>query len=86
MKTFSRMMVGALLGVWCGVLAFAQPPSKPYDPSAPKTRAEVKADLIEWLAAGYDPNDWVDYPDNALRTRAIVSARRAQAVGSPSAQ
>ena len=86
MKTFPRMMVGALLGIWCGASAFAQPPTKPYDPSAPKTRAEVKGDLVEWLAAGYDPNDWVDYPDNALRTGAIVASRRAQAAGSPSAQ
>jgi hypothetical protein len=86
MKTFPRMMVGALLGIWCGVSAFAQPPSKPYDPSAPKTRAEVKCDLVEWLAAGYDPLDWLDYPDTALRAGAIVAARRAQGAGSPSAQ
>ena len=86
MKTFPHMMVGALLGIWCGVSAFAQPPSKPYDPSAPKTRAEVKCDLVEWLAAGYDPLDWLDYPDNALRAGAIVAARRAQGAGSPSAQ
>lgn len=86
MKTFSRIMIGALLGIWCGVSAFAQPPSKPYDPSAPITRAEVKADLVAWLAAGYDPNDWVDYPVNAQRAGAIVAARRAQAAGSPSAQ
>jgi hypothetical protein len=86
MKTFPRMMVGSLLGMWCGVSAFAQPPSKSYDPSAPETRAEVKVDLAEWLAAGYDPNDWVDYPDNAPRAGAIVAARRAQAAGSPSVQ
>lgn len=86
MKTSPRMMVGVLLGMWCGVSAFAQPPSKPYDPSAPKTRAEVKVDLAEWLAAGYDPNDWLHYPDNALQAGAIVAARRAQAAGSHSAQ
>jgi hypothetical protein len=86
MKTFLHMMAGALLGMWCGVSAFAQPPSKAYDPSAPKTRAEVKVDLVEWRAAGYDPNDWVDYPDNALRAGAIVAARSAQAAGSPSSQ
>ena len=86
MKTFPRMTVGALLGTWCGVVAFAQPPSKPYDSSAPTTRAEVKADLAEWLAAGYDPNDWLNYPDNARRAGAIVAARRAQAAGSHSAQ
>lgn len=86
MKTFHRVMVVALLGMWCGATAFAQPPSKPFDPSAPKTRAEVKADLVEWLAAGYDPNDWLDYPDNAQRAGAIVAARRAQTAGSHSVQ
>jgi hypothetical protein len=86
MKTFPRVMVGALLGIWCGVSAFAQPPSNPYDPSAPRTRAEVKANLVEWLAAGYNPYDWLDYPDNALRTGAIVAARRAHGAGAPSAQ
>jgi hypothetical protein len=86
MKAFPHMMAGALLGMWCGLSTFAQPPSRPYDSSVPKTRAEVKVDLAEWLAAGYDPNDWVDYPDNAQRAGAIVAARRAQAAGSPCAQ
>jgi Domain of unknown function (DUF4148) len=86
MKTFPRMMVVALLGLWCGGSAFAQLPSKAYDPSAPKTRTEVKVDLAEWLAAGYDPTDGDEYPYNALRAGAIVAARRAQAAGSPSAQ
>jgi Domain of unknown function (DUF4148) len=81
MKSFPRMMWGVFLGASFVASAFAQAPSRPYDPSAPKTRAEVKADLAEWLAAGYDPNDWLDYPDNALRAGRIVAAQRAKAAG-----
>jgi hypothetical protein len=61
--------------------AFAQTPTPSRDPQAPKTRAEVRADLVEWRAAGYDPLDWIDYPDNAQRASRIVAARRAQANG-----
>jgi hypothetical protein len=60
--------------------AFAQT-SQPSDPSAPLTRAQVKADLAAWRAAGYDPLDWIDYPDNAQRAGRIVAARRAQQMG-----
>jgi hypothetical protein len=66
--------------------AFAQTSARPYDPSAPKTRAQVKADLAEWRAAGYDPLDWIDYPDNAQRAGRIVAARRAQESGGTMAQ
>ncbi|RKE38528.1 uncharacterized protein DUF4148 [Paraburkholderia sp. BL23I1N1] len=77
MKIVSLVGLGALLAAVSMSTAFAQT-SRPYDPSAPKTRAQVKADLAEWRAAGYDPLDWIDYPDNALRAGRIVAARRAQ--------
>jgi hypothetical protein len=81
-RAFLRTLLGALLGsfisVYC-VGAFAQSSSQSYNPATPKTRAEVNADLAEWLAAGYDPRAWWDYPDNALRAGAIVAARRAHA-------
>ncbi|HEX3635743.1 MAG TPA: DUF4148 domain-containing protein [Paraburkholderia sp.] len=77
MKIVSLVGLGALLAAVAMNGAFAQT-SRPYDPSAPKTRAEVKADLAEWLAAGYDPLDWIDYPQNAQRAGRIVAARRAQ--------
>ena len=41
------------------------------------TRAEVRADLIEWRAAGFDPLDWINYPENAQRAGASVAQRRA---------
>lgn len=80
MKNLSCLLAGALFGASCIASAYAQPPSKS-DPSAPKTRAEVKADTLAWLAAGYDPNNWWDYPDNAQRAGRIVAAQRAQEAG-----
>jgi hypothetical protein len=47
-------------------------------PSAPLTRAQVRADLADWLQAGFDPMDKLDYPANALRAGAIVAQRRAE--------
>jgi hypothetical protein len=81
MKNVSRIGLGALLAAVSISSAFAQPQAQPNDPSAPKTRAQVKADLVEWRAAGYDPLDWIDYPANAQRAGRIVAARRAQQAG-----
>ena len=53
MKMFSQVGLGVLLAAVTVSTAFAQPQARPYDPSAPKTRAQVRADLIEWRAAGY---------------------------------
>jgi hypothetical protein len=80
MKIVSLVGLGALLAAVSMSSAFAQS-ARPYDPSAPKTRAQVKADLAEWRAAGYDPLDWIDYPENAQRAGRIVAARRAQESG-----
>ncbi|ASW01188.1 DUF4148 domain-containing protein [Paraburkholderia aromaticivorans] len=81
MKIVSRVGLGALLAAVSMSTALAQTSARPYDPSAPKTRAEVRADLTEWRAAGYDPLDWIDYPQNAQRAGRIVAARRAQQSG-----
>lgn len=85
MKIVSLAGLGALLAAVSMSSAFAQT-SHPYDPSAPLTRAQVKADLADWRAAGYDPLDWIDYPDNAQRAGRIVAARRAQQMGGSMAQ
>ena len=81
MKQLSCILIGALFGASCVASAFAQPSSRYGDPPAPKTRAEVKADLIAWLAAGYDPNNWWEYPDNAQRAGRIVAEQRARQAG-----
>ncbi|PMS30132.1 uncharacterized protein DUF4148 [Trinickia symbiotica] len=38
------------------------------------TRAEVRAELEQAHKAGYDPNDWVHYPENVLAQRAKLQA------------
>jgi hypothetical protein len=81
MKNVSRIGLGALLAAVSISAAWAQTQTQPNDPSAPKTRAQVRADLIEWRAAGYDPLDWIDYPENAQRAGRIVAAQRAQQAG-----
>ena len=86
MKIVSRVGLGALLAAVSMSTAFAQTSARPYDPSAPKTRAQVKADLADWRAAGYDPLDWIDYPENAQRAGRIVAQRRAQESGGTMAQ
>jgi hypothetical protein len=86
MKIVSRVGLGALLVALSIGSAFAQTIAQPSDPSAPKTRAQVRADLIEWRAAGYDPLDWIDYPENAQRAGRIVAARRAQQAGATMTQ
>jgi hypothetical protein len=81
MNPIPRIVLGVLLSTSCVASAFAEVAVHSYDQSTPKTRAEVKADLRDWLAAGYDPSDWLYYPENALRAGRIVAERRAQAAG-----
>lgn len=80
MNTFFRLAVGALLGASCVGSAFAQTSIQSYDPSAPRTRSEVVADLNDWFAAGYKPTQWIYYPDNAQTAGRIVAQRRASSV------
>jgi hypothetical protein len=86
MKLMSQVGLGALLAAVSIGTAVAQTMAQPSDPSAPKTRAQVRADLIEWRAAGFDPLDWNDYPQNAQRAGQIVAARRAQQAGTTMTQ
>ncbi|KMZ12712.1 hypothetical protein BHUM_03414 [Candidatus Burkholderia humilis] len=66
MTSLSRFFFGALTLCFAASI-FAQTSSRAYDPSAPKTRAEVRQEFLAWRAAGYDPNDWLNYPANAKR-------------------
>ncbi|CAG4919965.1 DUF4148 domain-containing protein [Paraburkholderia gardini] len=84
MKTVIRITAGVLVSAFCVGSALAQTGSRPYDPSTPLTRADVRADLVAWRAAGYDPLDWLDYPENAQRASRIVAAQRAHGTGSGS--
>jgi uncharacterized protein DUF4148 len=86
MKRIPRMVLCLIAGASCATYALAGTPAGGYDPSAPKTRAQVIADFAEWRAAGYDPNDWIDYPENAIAAGRIVAARRAAQAASHPAQ
>lgn len=44
------------------------------------TRAAVKAELAELVAAGYNPRDWFHYPENLQAAQRVVEQRRAAAL------
>jgi hypothetical protein len=75
MKIVSRLIPG-LLAAGCALVAVSAF-ATPTNAYGPRTRAEVRAEFIEWRNAGYDPLDWVNYPENAQRAGAIVAQRRA---------
>lgn len=66
-------LVAAVLAV--PAVSFAQSAQQPV------TRAEVKAELAQLRAAGYDPNDWMHYPDNIQAAEAKIEAQKATAYG-----
>ena len=77
MTSTSRFILGAL-ALCCAASALAQPQAQTTDPNAPKTRAQVRQDFLLWRSAGYDPNDWLNYPENALQASRIIAQRQAQ--------
>ncbi|TAM01047.1 MAG: DUF4148 domain-containing protein [Paraburkholderia sp.] len=50
----------------------------------PVTRAQVRAELTQLRAAGYNPSDWMHYPDNIQAAEAKVEAQRAATAFGPS--
>jgi hypothetical protein len=42
----------------------------------PLTRAQVRAELAQLRAAGYDPADWLHYPDNVQAAQAKIHAQK----------
>jgi hypothetical protein len=71
MKSFIEAAVIAAL-IAAPLAAFAQS-------SQPLTRAEVRADLGQVEKAGYNPNDWIHYPDNIQAAEARVAAEKGAA-------
>ena len=41
--------------------------------SQPVTRAQVREELAQLEKAGYNPNDWMNYPANIQHAEAIVA-------------
>lgn len=52
--------------------------------SQPVTRAQVRSELAQLRAAGYDPNDWMHYPDNIQAAEAKIEAQKAATAYGPS--
>jgi len=47
----------------------------------PLTRAQVRQQVTQLRAAGYDPSDWVHYPSNIQAAQAKVNAENGTAYG-----
>jgi hypothetical protein len=45
------------------------------------SRAQVRTELAQLEKAGYDPHDWVHYPENIQAAQAKVAAQNATAQG-----
>ncbi|WP_206996438.1 DUF4148 domain-containing protein [Trinickia mobilis] len=71
MKSITRAVIVAAV-ISAPVVSFGQ--------SSPQvSRAEVRAELAELEKAGYDPHEWINYPENLQAAEAKVSAQRAMA-------
>jgi hypothetical protein len=68
MKSFFEAVAIAAL-ITAPLAAFAQS-------EQPLTRAQVRADLVQVEKAGYNPNDWMHYPENIQAAEARVSAEK----------
>jgi hypothetical protein len=71
MKTLIKAVALAAL-VAAPIVSFAQQ-------STPLTRAQVRAELAQLEKAGYNPADYVNYPENIQRAEAVVAAQNAAA-------
>jgi hypothetical protein len=79
MKSFFEVVAIAAL-ITAPLAAFAQS-------EQPLTRAQVRADLVQVEKAGYNPNDWMHYPENIQAAEARIAAEKqgnASAYGSGS--
>lgn len=77
MKSLIKAVALAALVVVPAV-SFAQAQNQPV------TRAQVRAELAQLRAAGYDPSDWMHYPDNIQAAEARVQAEKANTAYGPS--
>lgn len=67
MKSLIQAMLFAV-AIAAPVASFAQS-------ARPLTRDEVRADLVRVEKAGYNPNDWMHYPENIQTAEARVAAQ-----------
>jgi hypothetical protein len=83
MKNFTVAVLNILFGAASIAPAMAQTsPPMASSPPAPLTRADVKADLVAWRAAGFKPpTNFEHYPANAQQASRIVADQHARALG-----
>ncbi|RXV67191.1 DUF4148 domain-containing protein [Burkholderia stabilis] len=67
MKSLIKAVALAAL-VAAPVVSFAQSNQQPL------TRAQVRAELVQLEKAGYNPNDWMNYPENIQAAQAKIAA------------
>ncbi|KVH63608.1 hypothetical protein WS89_06435 [Burkholderia sp. MSMB1072] len=72
MKSLIKAVALAAL-VAAPVVSFAQSNQQPL------TRAQVRAELVQLEKAGYNPNDWMNYPENIQAAQAKIAAQNAGA-------
>jgi hypothetical protein len=68
MKSLLEALVIAAL-ISAPLAAFAQS-------EQPLTRAQVRAELVQVEKAGYNPSDWMHYPENIQAAEARVAAEK----------
>ena len=61
------------------VVSLAAPIASFAQSNQPLTRAEVRADLVRVEQVGFDPNDWMHYPENIQAAEARIAAQNANA-------
>ncbi|WP_027796300.1 DUF4148 domain-containing protein [Paraburkholderia acidipaludis] len=66
MKSLFKAVVLAV-AVTAPLVSFAQT-------AQPLSRGEVRADLVRAEQAGYNPNDWLHYPENLQAAQARIAA------------
>jgi hypothetical protein len=76
MKSITKVVLVAVLAV-APIASFAQS-------SQPVSRAQVREQLVQLEQAGYDPHDWIHYPENIQAAEAKVAAQNAVAQGAVS--
>jgi hypothetical protein len=74
MKNSYKILSIAIALLAAPALSFAQ--SSTTD-QRPVTRAQVEEQAAQLLAAGYNPNEWLNYPDNVLAAQRRVAAQHA---------
>ncbi|WP_322046661.1 DUF4148 domain-containing protein [Paraburkholderia sp. J67] len=74
----------SLLGAALLAVVVAVPAVSYAQSQQPVSRAEVRAELAQLRAAGYDPSDWMHYPENIQAAEQKVAAEKANTAYGPS--